>query len=272
MNFQDKYNIASKKNKFLLCIGLDPDSAKIPKEVPQKDQFFHFSKGVVDATHDLVCAYKPNSAFFESLGSSGIDQLHRLTWYIKEKHPEIPIILDAKRADIGNTNSGYAEFVFDYLGCDGITLHPYLGREALEPFLSRKDKGCIVLCRTSNSGAVEFQDLMVNNIPLYQQVANNVVKSWNKNGNCSLVVGATYPTELKKVRNIVGDMLLLIPGIGAQGGDLEKTIKNGIYRKDNPQIMINVSRSVIYAGTSSDWEEKVRKKAVELKQEIIKYI
>lgn len=223
--FQQKLDAVAAKNNSLLCVGLDRCA---------------FHKALVDATHDFVCAYKPNSAFYEAQGAEGIRILKRNCEYIKQTYPDIPIILDAKRGDIGSTNEAYAQYAFEYLGADAVTLHPYLGREALLPFLDRKEKGCIILCRTSNPGAREFQDAM------YKTVAEHVVNEWNTNGNCMLVVGAPYPDELSIVRRIVGDMTLLVPGIGAQGGDVEKTVKHGINSKKSG-IIINSSRSIIHA-------------------------
>ncbi len=242
--------------------------AKLPEHVrngehPQST----FNKAIIDATFDLVCAYKPNTAFYESRGSVGIEALKRTCDYIKENYPEVPIIIDAKRADIGNTNEGYCKFVFEYLGADAITLHPYLGKEAVKPFLDRKDKGCIVLCKTSNPGSGEFQDLLINEVPFYKIIAKNVSQEWNYNNNCSLVVGATYPEELAEVRSIVGSMPILIPGVGAQGGDIEKTVKAG---KDvnGKNAIINAGRSIIFASSALDYAQAARKEAEVLKNSI----
>ncbi len=190
--------------------------------------------------------------------------------YLKEKYPYIPVILDAKRADIGNTNEGYAKFAFDFLSADAITLHPYLGKEALKPFLERKERGIIILCRTSNSGAGEFQDLTIKEKPLYKIIAENVTKDWNYNGNCGLVVGATYPAELEIVRHIVGGMPILIPGIGVQGGDVEKTVKAGV-DKEGLNAVINSSRGIIFASSNEDFAQKAREETEKLKNEINKY-
>lgn len=233
MNFRQKLDKIVKKNNSLLCIGLDQSS-------------FASNKKIVDQTFDLVCAYKPNSAFYEAEGAKGIEELKKTCDYIKEKHPNIVIILDAKRADIGNTNEGYVKYAFDYLGVDAITLHPYLGSEAIKPFLDRIDKGCIILVRTSNPGAGEFQDLKIGKKTLYQIVAEKVSKVWNKNGNCLMVVGATYPEELKEIRKIAPNVTFLVPGIGAQGGDVEKTVKSGL-DKNNAGMIINSSRAIIFA-------------------------
>ena len=271
MTFQQKLDAIITKNNSLLCVGLDSDVKKLPQHLLGKsDAQFLFNKAIVDATHDFVCAYKPNSAFYEGIGADGVEQLKKTCDYIKQTYPEIPIIIDAKRADIGNTNEGYMEYVFNYLGSDAVTLQPYLGGEALKPFLDQKDKGVIILCRTSNPGAGEFQDLTTNGKPLYQIVAEQVSKKWNINNNCMLVVGATYPEELAQVRTIVGDMSLLIPGIGAQGGDVEKTVKAGRNSK-NAGIMINSSRGIIFVSNKEDFAEKAGEEAVKLQKEINKY-
>src|SRR5882724_2853458 len=226
MNFQDKLNKSIEKNNSLVCVGLDSDIDKLPESIKTKDNpQFAFNKAIIDATHDLVCSYKPNSAFYEARGDRGVGELKMTCDYINQTYPEISIILDAKRADIGNTNEGYAKFCFDYLQVDAVTLQPYLGGEAIKPFLARADKGTIILCRTSNPGAGEFQDLLVipNGVegshttkPLYKIVAEKIVKEWNKNGNCMIVVGATYPEEMAEIRQLAGDMTFLVPGIGAQ--------------------------------------------------------
>lgn len=223
------------KQNSLLCIGLDSDASKLHGRSQ-----FSFNKTIIDATHDLVCAYKPNSAFYEARGVGGITELKMTCDYLRKKYPDIVIILDAKRADIASTNSGYVTFAYDYLGADAVTIHPYLGQEAIQPFLDRKEKGSIILCRTSNPGAGEFQ----NN--LYRKVARHVADNWNTNNNCALVVGATCPDELVIVRRIVKDMPLLIPGIGTQGGDVEKTVTAGIDRH-GAGIIVAVSRSVIFS-------------------------
>ncbi len=236
MNFHQRLEKVVKKNNSLLCIGLDPQSKPL----------FSFCKKIVDQTHDLVCAYKPNSAFYESYGAEGIAELKKLCEYIQKKYPYIPLILDAKRADIGNTNNGYVSYAFDYLKVDAITVHPYLGAEALKPFLDQRDKGIIVLCRTSNEGAGEYQDLQVKGNKLYMHVAKEVTNSWNKNKNCLLVVGATYPKEMKQIRAIVGEMTFLVPGIGAQGGDVEASVTAGKNSKGMGMI-ISASRSILYS-------------------------
>lgn len=257
MNFQKKLNRIVAKNNSLLCVGLDSDLGKIPQQFKEKKYpIFEFNKWIIDATHDLVCTYKPNSAFYEAQGLSGIEQLKATCDYLRGKHPEIAVILDAKRGDIGSTNIGYATFAFDWLGADAITLHPYLGEEALRPFLERKDKAVFILCRSSNLGAGEFQDLETHGKPLYQVVAEHVVNSWNKNGNCGLVVGATYPEELRQVRKIAGDMTFLVPGIGSQGGDVEKTVKAGNFK--GAGLIISSSRAIIFSANPRREAESLR--------------
>ncbi len=299
MNFTQKYQAIVAKNNSLVCVGLDSEVNKIPAHL--KGSQFEFNKAIIDATHDLVCAYKPNSAFYEANGVDGIGQLKQTLDYLKKKYPGIPVILDAKRADIGNTNNGYVAFAFDYLGVDAITLHPYLGRQALQPFLDRKDAFSFVLCRTSNPGAGELQDLVVtrsqsadqtlrepranstekgerevkagriNNKSLYQFIAQKVSSQWNDNNNCGLVVSATYPEELAIVRKITGDeMIFLIPGVGAQGGDVEKTVKAGLNFK-KAGIIINSSRGIIFASNGPDFTQKAREETLKLRDEINKY-
>jgi len=252
------------EDKFL-CIGLDPVSSRLPYGV---SSFFKFNKSIIDATHDHVLAYKPNSAFYEAEGAKGIEDLKKTVDYIKKNYPNIPVILDAKRADIGSTNDGYVKFVFDFLKADAVTVHPYLGKEAMEPFLKRKDKGVIVLARTSNPGAGEFQDIKnKSGEPLYLTVAKRVANAWNENGNCLIVVGATYPKELTQIRGVVGDIPILIPGIGAQGGDVEITVKAGMDSRTWGMI-IHSSRAIIFASSGKDFADAARQKARELSKAI----
>ncbi len=249
----DKYNKRARKINSLLCVGLDADFEKIPEkfkslEFPQ----FEFNKWIIEETQEYASAFKANSAFYEARGDKGISELKMTTDYLIKNYPDIFTILDAKRADIGNTNNGYVTSIFDWLGFDAVTIHPYLGKEALLPFLDRKDKECIILCRTSNPGAGEFQDLNVKHsvlnkdVPLWQIVAEKVFASWNKNRNCMLVVGATYPKEMKKIRSLVGDMTFLVPGIGAQGGSVKETMKSGL-NSEGLGLIINSSRGIIFA-------------------------
>lgn len=274
MSFIKKLEKRWKQNKYV-CVGLDSDYSKIPLIVRRnysiEESIVEFNKAIIDKTVDLVCAYKMQSSYYEAEGSKGIRALRKTVKYIKRNYPEIPLILDAKRADIGSTNEGYVKAIFDYLLFDAVTVNPYLGGESLLPFLERKDKGIIVLVKTSNPGAGEFQDLLIGGKPLYQIVAKNVAKLWNKNGNCSVVVGATYPKELKVVRKIIGDMPILIPGIGAQAGDLKATIKNGQGKKSWGMI-INSSRGIIFASSGKDFAEVARKKTLELHEQIISFL
>jgi orotidine-5'-phosphate decarboxylase len=271
MTFQEKLDAIIAKNNSLVCVGLDSDFAKLPEHLKNTDHpQFEFNKAIVDATHDVVCAYKPNSAFYEARGDKGIQELKMTYDYINQTYPEIVTILDAKRADIGNTNNGYVSFAYDFLGTDAITLHPYLGSEAIKPFLARADKGAIILCRTSNPGAGEFQDLLVDGEPLYKKVATQVANVWNTNNNCLLVVGATYPEEMAEIRKITGDITFLVPGIGAQGGDVEKSVTAGINSKKAGMI-INSSRGIIFASNGSDFAEKAKEEATKLRDEINKY-
>lgn len=265
--FLDKIEHCSTKQNSLLCIGLDTDIDLIPVSLKGKDTQFYFNKAIIDATHDIVCAYKPNSAYYEAQGRDGIDQLKKTCDYIKETYPEIPIILDAKRGDIASTNNGYAAFAFDYLQVDAITLNPYLGKFANEPFLSRKDKGCIFLCRTSNPGADEFQNLMVKDEALYMVIGKKIMTEWNEFNNCLLVIGATVPDELHTMRKTLPHATFLVPGIGKQGGDLEQTISLG-KNNEGKGIIITASRSIIYTSKELDFAEKARESALSLNQQI----
>lgn len=261
-------------DKFV-CVGLDTEFDKIPESVRRdhvsvESTIVTFNRAIVEATSDLVCAYKPNTAFYEAHGAEGIAALKKTIADIHAIAPDVPVILDAKRADIGNTNSGYVNAAFDFLRADAITVHPYLGAEALKPFLERAEKGVIVLCRTSNPGAGEFQDLLVNGEPLYRLVARRVASEWNKNGNCLLVVGATYPNELREVRQLVGDMPILIPGIGAQGGDVEKTVTAGKDSRGHG-IIVNSSRGIIFASKDEDFAEAARRETKNLRDIINQY-
>ncbi len=260
----EKYNKRADAVNSLVCVGLDSDFEKIPERFKQMEfPQFEFNKYIIEETNEYAAAYKPNMAFYEARGNKGILELKMTTDYLKEKYPDIFLISDAKRGDIGNTNKGYIDFIFDWLGFDAMTVAPYLGGESLEPFLKREDKGVIVLCRTSNSGAGELQDLIVEGKTIWQIVAEKVKNEWNKNNNCMLVVGATYPEETAKIRNIVGDMTFLMPGIGAQGGEVESAVKAGI-NSGKKGLIINSSRGIIF---SQNPKEEARK----LREEINKY-
>ena len=255
-----------------VCVGLDSELEKIPHSVQQrnsegslaiKETIVAFNRAVIEATYDLVCAYKPNSAFYEAHGLAGIAALEETMKILHTIAPNVPIILDAKRGDIGNTNNGYIASAFDQLKADAITIHPYLGGESLQPFFDRAEKGIIIMCRNSNPGAGEFQDLIVDGKPLYQKVAHQVSTQWNKNNNCALVVGATYPNELREVRQIIDTMPLLIPGVGAQGGSVEETVRAA---KDNrgAGMIINSSRGIIFASKEKDFAEAARRETEKL--------
>ncbi len=266
MNFVEKLERISRQNRSLLCIGLDPD----PERMPPGISVYEFNKAIIEATSDLVCAYKPNFAFYEALGAEGIDALKRT---IKCIPAHIISIGDAKRNDIGNTSKAYAKALFDIFGLDAATINPYLGFDAVEPFLEYKEKGVILLCRTSNSGAADFQSLRCQTSkglrPLFEVVAGKA-QDWNTHGNIGLVVGSTYPEELKLIREQHPDLPLLIPGIGAQGGDLMTTVKYGISPRGDKAI-INSSRQIIYASSGKDFAFAARRTALALRDEINKY-
>lgn len=263
MTALEKYNLRVDQVNSLVCVGLDSDIERLPErfrvsETPQ----FAFNRWIIDQTQQFVSAYKLNLAFYEARGDQGIRELKLTLEYLQKLHPDIFTIADAKRGDIGSTNVGYVAAIFDWLGFDAVTLNPYLGREALHPFLDRADKGCIILCRTSNPGAGEFQDLEVNGKPFWQVVAERVRDHWNQHSNCMLVAGATYPEELKQIRQIVGEMTLLVPGIGAQGGDLEKTATVGLNSQGKGMIIVS-ARGVIFAAdpaqVAKDLQDKINK-------------
>ena len=271
-NFRELLETKWDEGKFL-CVGLDSELERIPEAAQKEDTratIVAFNRAIIDATKDLVCAYKPNPAFYEARGDEGWAALRETIIYIIDAAPDVAVILDAKRGDIKNTNEQYAKAAFDHLRADAITVQPYLGREPLEPFYGRKDKGVIVLCHTSNPGAAEIQGLLVSKShevrphgisePLYKVVARLAATSWNGHGNSCAMVGATYPEELGEVRKIVGDMPILIAGIGAQDGDLGKTVKYGLDSR-NQGLIVNASRSIIFASNGADFAEAARKKA-----------
>jgi len=260
----DKYNTRAKKINSLLCVGLDADFAKIPEkflkmEFPQ----FEFNKWIIEETHEYAAAFKLNMSIYEDRGEKGLSEMKMTSSYLQKNYPDIFIICDAKRGDIGHYNKGYVNSTFDIMGFDAMTLHPYLGKESLKPFLDRKDKGCIIICHTSNPGAGEFQDLKVGEKPLWQIVAEKVSKEWNKNDNCMLVVGATYPEEMKKIRDLISDMTFLVPGVGAQGGDVKSVLQAGL-NSAGLGLIINSSRGIIFA-------ENPKEEARKLCEEIRKY-
>lgn len=277
MNFIERLDEYQKEKNSLLCVGLDSDISQIPRSIKKYSNgvyhtIYNFNRKIISETSDFACAYKINIAFYESQWIEGLYALGNTIDFIREKAPGLPIILDAKRADIGNTNEQYAMQIFDVLKADAVTVNPYFGRESLDPFLKRADKGIIILCRTSNPGAEEFQGIKVIDDgclrKLYQQVARNVAFSWNKNNNCLLVVGATNTNELRNVRVIVGGgMPILVPGIGAQKGNLEETLKVGL-NEEGRGLIINSSRDIIFASKEKDFAKAAGKKAKELRDKI----
>jgi len=251
--------IQQEKNS-MICLGLDLDPKKIPGAYGNSIKgMFDFAMKIIDATSDIVCAYKPNLAFYESLGADGISLLKLITDRIPDSNA---IILDGKRGDIGNTASHYASFMFEELRGDWVTLSPYMGYDSMRPFLEYKEKGIFVLCLTSNSGSKDFQMLEVEGKPLYGLVAEKV-SYWNKEDNCGLVVGATHPEQLEQIRILADDMPLLIPGVGAQGGALEKAATAGTADFKKPAV-INVSRSVLYASQNDDFAQRARQEVQKL--------
>lgn len=270
-NFRELLEKQWAKGNFV-CIGLDSDLEKIPQAIRQngtRETIVAFNRAIVDATKDLVCSYKPNIAFYEAHGDEGWNALRETIQYIHEVAPDVAVILDAKRADIGNTNEHYARSAFEHLRADAITVNPYLGVEPLEPFLKYTDKGIIVLLHTSNSGADEIQGLSVDGEPLYKHIARLVAGPWNKYGNCCAFVGATYPQELKEVRAIVADTPILVAGIGAQRADIEATVKAGMDSKGKG-LIVNASRSIIFASSGDDFADAARGKTQELNDAIRK--
>jgi len=243
----DKYNKRAEKVNSLVCVGLDSDFKKIPVKLKQMENpQFEFNKWILDQTVEFAAAFKFNIAFYEARGEQGIKELKMSMDYVHQKYPDIFTICDAKRNDIGNTNNGYVKSIFDDLGFDAVTLNVYPGKEALKPFLDRADKGCIFWCRSSNPGAGEFQDLLIDGKPLWQIIAEHVAASWNSNNNCMLVFGATYPGELAVVRKLIPEMTFLVPGLGAQGGDVKATVEAGL-NSEKKGMIINSSRGIIFA-------------------------
>lgn len=266
MTFIESLRQAWHRNNSLVCVGLDPEPARFPDRfVGDDNAVFHFCRDIVDATADLVCCFKPQIAHFAAIGAE--DALQRLIAHIHTHQPGVPVILDAKRGDIGSTAQHYASEAFDRYGADAVTVNPYLGRDSVQPFLDRADKGVVILCRTSNAGSGDLQDLVVGGRPLYQHVADKVAREWNDNGNCLLVTGATYPQQLAEVRAIVGDLPLLVPGIGAQGGDVEAVLHNG-QSSDGSGLLISSSRAILYAGNDDDFANAAREATLALRDAI----
>jgi orotidine-5'-phosphate decarboxylase len=253
----------------LVCVGLDPEPAKFPAKFgDDPDAIFAFCRDIADATADYACCFKPQIAHFAAHGAE--DALQQLIAHLHATHPGIPVILDAKRGDIGSTAGHYAAEAFDRYGADAVTANPYLGRDSVQPFLDRADKGVVILCHTSNPGARDFQELDVGGKPLYLRVAATVANKWNANGNCALVVGATFPEELAQVRMLVGDMPLLIPGVGAQGGDVAAVVRNG-RSSDGSGLIVSSSRAILYASGGDDYAQAARNATKALCDEINRY-
>ena len=277
MTFIESLNAAWEHNNSLLCVGLDPDPAKFPAHLKNRpDAIFEFCANIVDATADLVCSFKPQIAYFAAQRAE--DQLEALIAHIHTKHPGIPVILDAKRGDIGSTAEQYAVEIFERYRADAITINPYMGCDSVDPYLAYPDKGVILLCRTSNPGGSDLQFLDVGTAEqpekLYERVARLVASEWNSTGQCALVVGATFPGEIARVREIVGDMPLLVPGIGAQGGDIEATVRAGYTNKGQAAgcgLMINSSRAILYTGKGDDFADAARRVAQETRDTINRY-
>jgi orotidine-5'-phosphate decarboxylase len=270
VTFIDKLSAAWTANNSLLCVGLDPDIARFPAHLQQQpDAIFAFCKAIIDATVDSVCAFKPQIAYFAALRAE--DQLEAICDYLRKNHPHIPIVLDAKRGDIGATAEQYAREAYERYGADAVTVNPYMGSDSVAPYMEWKDRGVIILCRTSNPGGSDLQFLKVDGKPIYQHVAQLVADKWNTNGQCGLVVGATFPDELAQVRKIVGNMPLLVPGIGAQGGDIQATMNAG-KTANGSGMMINSSRAILYAKadekTGEDFAQAARRVALETRDAI----
>lgn len=273
MDFQEKAAAACQRNGTLVCVGLDAD----PKLIPPGVGVLDFNKAIIDATSDLVCAYKPNLAFYEALGRDGWEILKKTVEYVPK---DVAVIGDGKRSDIGNTAKCYAAALFDFFGFDAVTVNPYMGFDSLEPFLEYRGKGVFILCRTSNKGALDFQSLLCTPVspdpgaeparrPLFEIVAEKA-RQWNKYGNTGLVVGATYPEELRRIRQLCPDMWLLIPGVGTQGGEVETTVKYGVDQHGSRAI-INSSRQILYASKGADFAAAARNAAMQLRSQINLY-
>ena len=250
----------------LLCVGLDPDPARMPRHLAGRpDAMFEFCRDIVDATGDLVCAFKPQAAYFAAHRAE--EQLEALMAHIREHHPEVPVILDAKVGDIGPTAEQYAREVFERYRADAVTLSPLMGLDSIEPFLQRREHGAFLLCRTSNAGGAQLQMLDVGGERLYERIAHLAATDWNVNGQLGLVVGATYPAELARVRAIATHLPLLVPGIGAQGGDIDAALRAGL-DADGAGLVINSSRAILYAGSGESFAQQARQAAMETRERI----
>jgi orotidine-5'-phosphate decarboxylase len=266
MSFIKNLRNAWVQNNSLVCVGLDPDLARLPSHFAKTpDSIFAFNKEIIDATHDLVCAYKPQIAYFAAIGAE--QQLKQTIDYIKTNYPQIPVILDAKRGDIGSTAEMYATEAFVRYNADAVTINPYMGYDAAAPFLKYQDRGVVLLCRTSNPGAGDIQDLMVDGSPIYEHVATMIAQKWNSNQNCLLVVGATWPEQMSKIRSLVGDLPFLVPGVGAQGGDVEAMVTAG-QTQDGTGLIISSSRAILYASNGADFATAARAETIKLRDTI----
>jgi len=264
--FIEQLRRAWERSDSLACVGLDPEIERFPRHIAaEPSPIFQFNRAIIDATADLVCAYKPQFAHYAAYEAE--DQLERTIEYIHKTHPGVPVILDAKRGDVGNTAERYAIEAFERYGADAVTVNPYLGGDALEPFLRHADKGVAILCRTSNPGARDLQDLLIGARKLYQVVAELTAQRWNSRGNCLLVVGATYPGDLAEVRALVGDMPLLVPGVGAQRGEVSQVVQNG-QTAHGTGLIISSSRGILYASAGEDFAGAARAATQQLRGEI----
>ncbi len=253
----------------LVCVGLDPEPAKFPDRFNHDpDAIFNFCRDIVDATAEYVCAFKPQIAHFAAAHAE--EALRMLIMHMRFRYPDIPVILDSKRGDIGSTAQHYASEAFDRYAADAVTVNPYLGQDSVQPFLDRADKGVVILCRTSNAGAGDLQDMTIAGRPLYQHVAEKIAREWNGHGNCALVVGATWPEQLREVRAIVGNVPFLVPGVGAQGGDVEAVVSNA-KTADGTGLIVSSSRAILYASGGDDYADGAANAARALRDVINRY-
>jgi orotidine-5'-phosphate decarboxylase len=254
MTFIEKLETRQKKIRSLLCVGLDPSREKIPSSVLTKpNPIFEFNKAIIDAVHSFVCSFKPQAAYYGAIGAE--EELAMTIQYIHDEYADIPVILDAKRSDIGSTAEMYAIEAFDRFRADAVTVNPYLGFDSVKPFTDRKDKGTIILCKTSNPSSRDFQDEMINGVPLFIAVAQKAQAEWNYNQNVLFVVGATYPSQMREIRKIAPTIPFLVPGLGSQGGSVKEVMDNGL-RDDGLGIIISSSRAIIHASLSDDFAKK----------------
>jgi orotidine-5'-phosphate decarboxylase len=263
MTFYGKLERAWQRSGSLVCVGLDPHEDRLPEAFKNAQYpFFEFNRAIIEACHGHACAFKPQFAHYA--GAGRLEELEATCDLLRESYPDHVLILDAKRGDIGNTARQYAREAFDVYGADAVTVNPYMGGDTLAPFSERTDKGVVVLCKTSNPGSADLQDLLLESgEPLYLEVARKAVGEWNENENLALVVGATYPETLRRIRSIAPDMPILVPGIGAQGGVLEETLAAGL-RADAKGLLINSSRWIIHASSGNDFAAAAAKAAEEL--------